>query len=249
MEGSKFDDVRVRLIDRPDLGFSHQDDPPRGEVVVMSPSLALGYISNPEAEAAAFILVDSANGTPCPKQIFPALPDGRWYRTGDIASVDPTGKMTLIDRASAIVSTKEHRIVRTGELEQALERLPNVFHAVVHASPDWVGAVAIISVHDDDMPATLALGETVDHPGHARNAAAILPTQDLPHGLHWQVAATNVRWTVANGMLSGELKKRRGALLRAYKAAFEELHRRCDRMILHGLPFAEVDEEDGAPAR
>lgn len=242
--GSKFSDVRVVLIDRPDLGFSHRDDPhARGEVVVSSPSVALGYIGNPEAEAAAFIVVDSVQGMPCPKEIVPALPDGRWYRTGDIASVDHTGLLTLIDRASAIVSTKEHQIVKTGELEALLERLPNVRHALVHASPEWVGGVAIISVHDEDMPGPLKLGETADHPGHARNAVAILPTKDLPHGLHWQIAATNVRWTVANDMLSGEQKKRRGTLLRTYKAALEELHRRCDRMILHGLPF---DEEAGS---
>jgi long-subunit acyl-CoA synthetase (AMP-forming) len=246
--GSKFDEVRVGLIDRPDIGFSHRDDPhPRGEVVVASPSVALGYIGNPAAEAAAFIVVDSARGLSCPREIRPVLPDGRWYRTGDIASRDPTGLLTLIDRASAIVSTKEHQICRTGELEATLERLPNVMHALVHVSPDWVGAVAIISVHDEDMPGPLGLGEIADHPGHARNAAAVLPTKDLPHGLFWQVAATNLRWTAANGMLSGELKKKRGSLLSAYWVALEELHRRCDRMILHGLPFDDFEEsEDGS---
>lgn len=243
--GSKFDDIRVVLVDRPDLGFSHRDEPyARGEVVVSSPSLSLGYIGNPEAEAAAFISVDSTEGKPCPAGIMPPLPQGRWYRTGDIASRDATGQLSLIDRASAIVSTKEHQIVRTGELEAVLERLPNVHHALVHASPDWVGAVAIISVHDEDMPGPLALGKTADHPGHARNATAVLPTKDLPHGLFWQVAATNARWTVANGMLSGETKKKRGVLLRTYWAALEELHRRCDRMILHGLPFEPVERVD-----
>ena len=244
--GSKFDQVIVRLVNRPDLGFSHSDAPhARGEVVVSSPSVALGYVGNPEAEAAAFIIINSTQGTPCPKEIAPPLPDGRWYRTGDIAMVDHTGKLTLIDRATAIVSTKEHQIVRTGELEAALERMPNVLHAIVDASPDWVGAVAILSVHDEDIAGPLALGDTVDHPGHARNAAAVLPTQDLPHGLFWQVSVTNVRWTATNGMLSGELKKKRGTLLKTYKASLEELHRRCDRMILHGLTFAEFERGGG----
>ena len=233
------------LVDMPRLGFNSHDDPhPRGEVVVASPSVSLGYIGNPEADAAAFIVVDQKAGFPCPVTIRPTLPDGRWYRTGDIASRDATGNLTLIDRASAIVSTAERVLVRTGELEALLERLPNVKHALVHASPDWVGAVAIISVHDEDMPGPLALGRTVDHPAHARNAAAVLPTKDQPHGLHWQIGTTALHWTASNGMLSGELKKKRASLVTAYWDTLMELHRRADRMILHGLPFDEFEEEE-----
>ena len=54
--GSKWNGVsEVRLVSCAELGFRTSDRPhPRGEVVVRSPSLALGYLDNAEAERAAF---------------------------------------------------------------------------------------------------------------------------------------------------------------------------------------------------
>ena len=129
--GSKFEDVRVALVDRPRIGFTAADAPhPRGEVAVSSPSLALGYIGEPEAEATAFIVVDDEHQ--CPRQICPALPHGRWYLTGDLASRDATGLITLIDRKSAVISTSEGKLVRSGQIEATLESVHGVQHAVVH---------------------------------------------------------------------------------------------------------------------
>ena len=73
----------------------------------------------------------------------------------------------------------------------------------------------------------------LQHPEHARQALAALEDS---LGLHWQVGVTNAPWTAAEGLLSGELKKKRTSLLAAYAPAIKELHTRGDRIQLHGLP-------------
>ena len=230
--GSKFEGVRVALVDRPRIGFTAADAPhPRGEVAVSSPSLALGYIGEPEAEATAFIVVDDEH--PCPRQISPALPHGRWYLTGDLASRDATGLITLIDRKSAVISTSEGKLVRSGQIEATLESVPGVQHALVHASPEWLGIAVVLSLASDMHLSPMAIGEVIEHPEHARHALAALGDS---LGLHWQVGVTNAPWTAAEGLLSGELKKKRTSLLAAYAPAIKELHTRGDRIQLHGLP-------------
>merc|ERR1712054_583302 len=47
--GAKFSETDVRLVDRPAAGFTTKDVPAaRGEVVVKSSSLALGYFGQPD---------------------------------------------------------------------------------------------------------------------------------------------------------------------------------------------------------
>jgi len=78
--------------------FLTTDKPfPRGEVVVRSPSLALGYLGDPSATAQAFITVRAASTGGRS-----VLPPGRWYRTGDLGAQDATGKLSLLDRCSAV---------------------------------------------------------------------------------------------------------------------------------------------------
>ena len=222
----------MALVDRPRIGFTAADAPhPRGEVAVSSPSLALGYIGEPEAEATAFIVVDDEH--PCPRQICPALPHGRWYLTGDLASRDATGLITLIDRKSAVISTSEGKLVRSGQIEATLESVPGVQHALVHASPEWLGIAVVLSLASDMHLSPMAIGEVIEHPEHARQALAALEDS---LGVHWQVGVTNAPWTAAEGLLSGELKKKRTSLLAAYAPAIKELHTRGDRIQLHGLP-------------
>ena len=61
-----------------------------------------------------------------------ALPQGRWYLTGALASRDATGLITLIERKSAVISTSEGKLVRSGQIEAPLESVPGVQHALVH---------------------------------------------------------------------------------------------------------------------
>jgi acyl-CoA synthetase (AMP-forming)/AMP-acid ligase II len=94
-----------------------------GELAVRSPAVMAGYWRRPEATAAV-------------------LRDG-WYRTGDVGSIDPDGRVTLVDRrADLIVSGGLN--VYPSEVERVLRGVPGVVDCAVVAvaHPRWGRAVA-----------------------------------------------------------------------------------------------------------
>jgi cyclohexanecarboxylate-CoA ligase len=82
-----------------------------------------------------------------PAQTAAVMTDDGWFRTGDTASIDAAGWVTVTGRLSAMVIRGGENI-SIGEVEAALERHPQVRHAVVLGYPDdrlgeRVGAVVI----------------------------------------------------------------------------------------------------------
>lgn len=92
-----------------------------GEIVCSGPSLALGYL-DPDQTAAAF-----HEG-----------PEGRSYRTGDLAWLLPDGTLELVGRRDGQVKLWGHR-VETGEVEARLRALPGVTDAAVVPVTDPAG--------------------------------------------------------------------------------------------------------------
>lgn len=83
-------EVKVKLVDVPELGFFTTDKPyPRGEVCVKSPYMSEGYYGDEDLTKAAFI-----NG---------------WFHTGDIAIMKPNGEVEIFDRKKHIFKVKIKR--------------------------------------------------------------------------------------------------------------------------------------------
>jgi cyclohexanecarboxylate-CoA ligase len=87
---------------------------PDGEVLVRGPELFVGYV-DPAATRAAL--------------------DRGWYRTGDLATIDPDGWLTIVGRKKDLVIRGGENIV-PGVVEAALEAHPSVRQAVVVGEPD-----------------------------------------------------------------------------------------------------------------
>ncbi|QFG25895.1 acyl-CoA synthetase [Actinomadura sp. WMMB 499] len=87
-----------------------------GELHVRAPQLFRGYLNRPEATAASF----TADG---------------WFRTGDIAAVEPDGRHRIVGRASTdLIKSGGYRI-GAGEIEDALLAHPAVREAAVVGTP------------------------------------------------------------------------------------------------------------------
>ncbi|WP_326769762.1 long-chain fatty acid--CoA ligase [Streptomyces sp. NBC_01591] len=100
----------------------------KGEVVVAGPNVTPGYWNLPEATAAAFL-------------------DGGRFRSGDVATVDAEGYVTLVDRLKdMIVSGGEN--IYPAEVENVLLGHPAVAEAAVVGVPDpkWgeVGRAVVV---------------------------------------------------------------------------------------------------------
>jgi fatty-acyl-CoA synthase len=105
-----------------------------GEIALRGNDLMLGYYRAPELTATA-------------------APDG-WFRTGDLAVVHPDGYLEIRDRAKDIIVSGGENIASV-EVEQALASHPAVLEAAVVAASDehWGEvAVAFVTVRDPSNP-------------------------------------------------------------------------------------------------
>ena len=108
----------------------------RGEVVHRSPQLLLGYWNMPEETAKAF--------------------DGGWFHSGDVATIDEEGYLSIVDRTKDLINTGGV-LVASREVEEALFTHPAVAEVAVIAIPDpkWIEAVAAVVVLRDGAPADI----------------------------------------------------------------------------------------------
>lgn len=87
----------------------------QGEIALRGNNVMLGYYRDPEATAAA-------------------VPDG-WFRTGDIGVMYPDRYIQLTDRSKDVIISGGENIASV-EVEQMLERHPDVIEVAVVAGPD-----------------------------------------------------------------------------------------------------------------
>ena len=87
----------------------------RGEVLVRSPSIMLGYWRRPDLDAEAFI-------------------EG-WFRTGDIGELDAEGHLTLVGRIKTEINRGGIK-VQAEEIDLLLERHPDIAEACAFGMPD-----------------------------------------------------------------------------------------------------------------
>jgi O-succinylbenzoic acid--CoA ligase len=103
-----------------------------GRIWISGPVLFSGYLGGPRAPA-----------------------DG-WFRTGDLGTLDATGRLTVRGRADGVINTGGHKVV-PGEVAVALQACPGVRDAAVVGQPDpeWGERVVAVVVPDDpgDPPA------------------------------------------------------------------------------------------------
>ncbi len=112
-----------------------------GEIVHRSPQLLSGYFHDDERTAAAF--------------------EGGWFHSGDLATVDDEGYITVVDRKKDMIKTGGEN-VSSREVEEAVYQLAGVSEVAVIGLPDpyWIEAVTAVIVgkpgHALDEPRVIA---------------------------------------------------------------------------------------------
>jgi fatty-acyl-CoA synthase len=93
-----------------------------GEIVHRSPQLLMGYFNDPERTAAAF--------------------EGGWFHSGDLATIDDEGYITVVDRKKDMIKTGGENVA-SREVEETVYRLEGVSEVAVVGLPHpyWIEAV------------------------------------------------------------------------------------------------------------
>jgi long-chain acyl-CoA synthetase len=112
--------TEVRVVD-PDDPMRDVPHGERGELVVRGPQVFAGYWKKPEETDAVFV-ADPAGGA-------------RWFRTGDIVTIDDDGFITIVDRIKELVITGGFNVAPS-EVEEALRHHPDVEDCAVVGLPD-----------------------------------------------------------------------------------------------------------------
>ncbi|MFF4584130.1 acyl-CoA synthetase [Streptomyces sp. NPDC001388] len=109
--------VELRLVEEDGAVVTAYDGETVGEIQVRGPHLFTEYLNRPDATAAAF----TAEG---------------WFRTGDVAVLDPDGYVRIVGRkATDLIKSGGYKI-GAGEIENALLEHPGVREAAVTGEPD-----------------------------------------------------------------------------------------------------------------
>ncbi|MEI5584377.1 MULTISPECIES: AMP-binding protein [unclassified Agromyces] len=139
-----------------------------GELELGGPTLADGYLGDPGRTAAAF--TTDAAGL-------------RWYRTGDLGSIDADGVLRVSGRADDVITSGGVKVV-LGEVERAVHGVPGFADVVAVGVPDpvWGERVAIVAASRADDPDAADGGEAGDELAALRTAtdAAGLPPAARP---------------------------------------------------------------------
>ena len=89
--------IKFMLKDLPEMGYSHTNSPPTGEVCIKGHQVTKGYFKNPAKTAEAF--------------------HGDWFMTGDVGQLNPDGSLKIIDRAKNIFKLSQGEYIAPEKLE------------------------------------------------------------------------------------------------------------------------------------
>ena len=168
------------------------------ELLIRSPMNMLGYYKNPEGTKACF----TADG---------------FFRTGDLARIDPDGQLKIVGRLKEQFKTSKGKYVMPTPIESQLLAHP-VVDACCLMGAGMAHPFAVVLLADEarKSAARAAVEQTL------LDLMNTVNTQLDPHEQLSFVAVAQGPWTVGNGFITPTLKIKRNVLESRYQPCVDE---------------------------
>lgn len=149
--GPAVPNVETKLVDPAsgeDIDIPSDEESPAGEMWVRGPMVMKGYLNNPQATEATIV-------------------DEGWLRTGDIATYNPGGWFTVVDRLKELIKYKGYQVA-PAELEALLLEHEKIADAAVVGVPADDGneipkAFIVPQVDAEGVTAQLSAEEVIEY--------------------------------------------------------------------------------------
>jgi len=207
--------IELKLVSVPEMGYSAENTPPQGEILIRGGPTLTHYFENPEETAAA-------------------ITEDGWFKTGDIGQFEANGHVAVIDRLKNLVKLQGGEYIALEKLEAVYRGSHLVHNLMIYGSGEHPRPIAVISANEKPM-AELAASLGVDESGMHRDKKVVEATlKDLQSvgkkgglgGLEMIVGVVIVdeEWTPANGLVTATQKVNRRALKDKYKKDIEKCY-------------------------
>lgn len=227
--------TEVRLLDVPDLGYSSQDKPPRGELCIRSVSMMQAYYKEPEKSKRK-------------------LKRG-WLQTGDLARRNADGTFSIIDRICNVFKlARSHNGVRLIEvvepeaIENQLATCSLVNQVWVYGNSELPYLVAVVVPQASKLFAKAGSNAKFKQEGWKEELERICGsgqavtwiTQEMtslvttnkikewqrPQRIHVETKVDDMGlgFNLANGLLTPTFKVRRGIMQTIYADVIEDMY-------------------------
>ena len=183
-------------------------------LLIRGPNVMLGYWNNPEATKA----IISSDG---------------WLNSGDIASIDEQGHVTITGRLKEIVVLSNGEKVPPADMEAAIMRDP-LFDQVmlIGEARSYLSVLVVLNpARQKDFMTQYGLDGNLDNEQQRQQAEEILlnkvahQTSEFPgYAKIRRIAVIPEPWSIENGLLTPTLKLKRAKVLEKYKAEIDKLY-------------------------
>jgi long-chain acyl-CoA synthetase len=172
------------------------------ELLIRSPMNMLGYFKDPEATRACF------------------TPDG-FFRTGDLAGIEPDGQLKIIGRVKEQFKTSKGKYVMPAPIESQLLAHP-VVDACCLMGAGMPHPFAVVLLAEETRKITARSAERATVERTLVDLMNMVNTQLDPHEQLGFVAVAQGPWTVSNGLVTPTFKIRRYVLESRYQACVDD---------------------------
>jgi long-chain acyl-CoA synthetase len=193
-----------------------------GELLVHGENVMRGYYGKPEESA----------------EVLRTEPDGVWFHTGDIGTIDQDGYIRITDRKKDLIKTSLGKYIAPQPIENLIRGIPMVEQVIVIGNARKFPVALIVPAFDALIPYARSLQiETTDRHTLVRHPRIIeyfkkkvdAVTKELaPHEKIKKIALLESDFSIDGGELTPTLKVRRKFVEEKHQAIIETLYPRLE---------------------